>query len=204
MSKTDNTPEWKTRHREAVEESLRFFSNENKTERERWVVRRLLETIAVPFKEEELRPGAEPADIEFGEAKFQIKEILDDGRRRTDEYREQLRRIDASKSEKDLLTSFSPKVVTFEEAVKEAYDFALSLIGNNLYGPLEIAQMDLVIYYDKIETYVQLSEYRNFPELMFRSLSFVSNGPCGVLYCQDCAPGFLIERARNIRHGTVL
>lgn len=204
MSKTDSLPEWKTRHREAVEESLLFFSNGNKTERERWVVRRLLEAIEVSFKEEELQSGAEPADIEFRQARFQVKEILDDGRRRVDEYREQLIRIEAAKSEQDLLMSFSPKVVTFEEAVREAYEYARSLINNNAYGQLEIALMDLVIYYDKIDTYVQHSEYRDFPTLKFRSLSFVSSGPCGVLYCQENAPALLIERANNIRHGTVL
>jgi len=53
-------------------EALHFFSNENKLEREKYLVRQLLEANEINFEEEELFEAEEPADIAFHECNFQV------------------------------------------------------------------------------------------------------------------------------------
>ena len=66
-----------------LEESVRFFDAANKPERERWVANEFLGNLGVEFVESEIQCVAdEPPDIRFRSASFEVKEILDKGRRR--------------------------------------------------------------------------------------------------------------------------
>ena len=61
--------DWKEDHIRALKESLAFFSNKEKPNREKWTVKRLLRALAIDFKEEELKTGAkEPVDVSFRDA----------------------------------------------------------------------------------------------------------------------------------------
>ena len=66
--------------RKHASDTRAFLKNEAKPERERSVCRAFLRTIGVKFNESELvAPTAEPADVAFRTARFQIREMLDPG-----------------------------------------------------------------------------------------------------------------------------
>ena len=79
---SDSNDDWKEPHRKAIQRSIDFFGCEGKFARESWVVRQLLVAIDVSFVDGDLSLGEEPVDVLFREARFQIKELMDSGRRR--------------------------------------------------------------------------------------------------------------------------
>ena len=71
---------------ESAKADLDFFSNRGKPERERWVVSEFLRVAGIPFHESELLSPEQESktDVEFREARFQVKELTDPGLRRTE------------------------------------------------------------------------------------------------------------------------
>jgi hypothetical protein len=66
-----------------IHETRSFFGPKMKPERERSVCRAFLRCLGVAFDEAEIRASTtEPIDVEFRAAKFQIRELLDPGRKR--------------------------------------------------------------------------------------------------------------------------
>ena len=76
------TPRVKER-REALVESVRFFGAQRKPEREVWVADHFLENLNIAYSTEEVvSSDDDPPDVIFRDARFEIKEIMDPGRRR--------------------------------------------------------------------------------------------------------------------------
>jgi hypothetical protein len=99
--------------RAALRESVEFFSSANKPQRERITCIDFLCNLALPFAESEVVSSAdEPPDVVFRSARFEIKEILDQGRRRHDEYRAALERAESATRASDLLEQFTPEDIT--------------------------------------------------------------------------------------------
>jgi hypothetical protein len=80
--------------RQLREEAVRFHSRDSKPERQRWVVREFLSTLGIDAGDEEMisPPEADPLDVKFGSARFQLKEIYDPTERRQAEVKEELQR----------------------------------------------------------------------------------------------------------------
>ena len=77
--------------RERIKKMLQFLSNPRKLDREIWVCTQFLQVLGLKFKDSDLQPSAqEPPDVLFRDARFEVKEVLEEGRTRTDEYREEL------------------------------------------------------------------------------------------------------------------
>ena len=126
---SDNDLDWKEERIRAVKESLAFFSNKKKLDREKWVVRRLLCALHIDFEEEEITEANEPADVSFCYAKFQVKEIPDKGRRRTDEFKTALDKAEKAKDDSDRFEHYTPIDIPFPDVVKQCQTYALSLIS---------------------------------------------------------------------------
>jgi hypothetical protein len=62
----DSEPDWKEERVRALKESLAFFSNKEKLNREKWVVRRLLRALPIDFEEEEMTGAEEPVMYHSG------------------------------------------------------------------------------------------------------------------------------------------
>ena len=76
-----------------AEQANAFLSNARKWERERWVCQRLLQGLNIPSHSEDfLQAGQEPPDVLFGDARFEVFFVLDEGRRLNDEWRAELQR----------------------------------------------------------------------------------------------------------------
>jgi len=102
-------------------DSVRYFSDESRHDRESWIIYSFLENIGVQFVDEEITtPLSDPPDVTFRDSRFEIKEILDPGRRRHLEFKEQLKKAVTTKDPDDLVS---------------AYDFVYDL------SPLDILQL---------------------------------------------------------------
>lgn len=79
--------------RRALKESIAYFSAKNKAERERWVCLELVQNLGIAYDETEIvSPENDPPDVIFRDARFEVKEILDQGRKRHAEYKAALQK----------------------------------------------------------------------------------------------------------------
>ena len=191
----DEQYNWRDERIRSLKESLSFFSNREKLDREKWTVRRLLRALNVEFAEEELTGGDEPVDIYFRDARFQEKEILDENRRRTDEYKKALEVAKAAKDQSELSELYDPIDISFSEVVQKCFDYAKRLLSESKYGPLECKKIDLLIYFNLMNHLVVPPTEIEVKELEFRSLSVVSNRYCMVLYARKDAPKILRDNS---------
>ena len=187
----DRESNWKDDRVEALKESLNFFSNAEKLSREKWVVRQLLRALSIDFKEEELTKAEEPVDVGFRDARFQVKEILDDRRRRTDEFKNKLAKAELAQDHSELLERYTPLYVSFTEIVRHCDSYAKALISRSKYGPLERRNIDLLCYFNWLDYSVVPPTDVVINEVGFRSLSVVSNRYCAVVYASPSAPTLL-------------
>jgi hypothetical protein len=92
----------------ALEKSIEYFSAKNKQERERWVCTEFIKNLGIAFDETEvLSPNDDPPDVTFRDARFEIKEVLDPGRRRHAEYKASLRKAVETSDPLDLVGQFT-------------------------------------------------------------------------------------------------
>ena len=86
-------------------DSVRYFSDERRHDRESWIIYSFLENIGLQFVDEEIiTPLSDPPDVTFRDSQFEIKEILDPGRRRHLEFKEQLRKSISTNDPDDLIS----------------------------------------------------------------------------------------------------
>ena len=187
----DTETDWKNERIKALKESLVFFSNSEKLNREKWVVRRLLHALGVSFKEEEMTEAQEPVDVAFRDAGFQVKELLDEGRRRTDEFKNKLERAKSVKDLGKLLEHYTPIDISFSEIIQRCFAYAESLLNQLKYGPRECKKIDLLCYFNWLDHHVVPLLEVPRKVVGFRSLSIVSNRYCAVVYASSTAPAFL-------------
>lgn len=83
--------------RRALKESIAYFSTKNKAERERWVCLELVQNLGIAYDETEIvSPENDPPDVIFRDARFEVKEILDQGRKRHVSTRPRFKRLSQS------------------------------------------------------------------------------------------------------------
>ncbi len=178
--------------RKAREESVRFFSPKNRRERELWVANEFLTNLGITFDQSELvHIKDDPPDVKFRAANFEIKEILDEGRRR--HAKASLERAYVATSPSELLSDVTPRDITYTEvcALIEARVDELA----TKYAPDARGQMDLLFYVnlDNVYGYVStpLPSLKRLRQTGFRSVSLVIGRLSGVLMFTEAAPEFL-------------
>lgn len=96
--------------RSALAESVKYFSQKNKPERERWICGSFLRNIDSAFDETEiLSQDDEPPDVAFRDVRFEVKEVLDPGRLRHAEYKAAFKKALEASDPQDLIEQFTPK-----------------------------------------------------------------------------------------------
>lgn len=186
-----NEPSWKAERIRELQQSISFFSNSNKLEREKWGVRRLLRALDVDFAESDLSNAPEPVDVAFRGAHFQVKEIPDEGRRRGDEYRNALERAISADQYSQLLEQYTPMDISFANIVTRCFEYSAALLAQRKYGSLESKKLDLLCYFNWKDHHVVSPVEIATVDAGFRSLAIVSNRYCAVAYARDDAPDFL-------------
>jgi len=180
---------------DATKEAIHFFSNNCKSDREVWVVRHFLSQLCIEFSNEDIHASPdEPVDVVYFDAKFQVKEIYDKGRKRGDEYKESLRKAETATSDSDLLEHYSFKKINCDDVASNVAKWAS--VWQQKYGPSECMSTDLLFYFNLQNIHVVgnvLTDVDAYSSKMaaWRSVS-VFLGDCAfVLHVSEKAPGFL-------------
>ena len=174
----------------------RFFSGPGTEERERWVVREFLSRLPVTFDISELRsqPQQSKVDVEFRDARFQVKEIPDPNLRRGDEIKIQYDRVMSAKTLQETVgpndASDVPPIVSGYELVQaEARRLAESKTYRDHKGTL-----DLLYYVTRTRASLITADQARPSELAllgWRSISCLIGNRAMILYTAPEAPSFL-------------
>jgi hypothetical protein len=173
-----------------------LLGNKAKPERERAVCRAFLRAIGVAFKEHELiAPTTEPADVAFRTAQFQIREMLEQNRRRGDDWKEKENKYSQATSLDELLEPYSSQTsVNLEMLVPEIVT-ALSEKAQR-YGA-GCKDIDALVYINLQDKF--LAPDSGWPKIDqlksqgWRSVSFVFPPYGVILFATSIAPSFLTE-----------
>ncbi len=181
---------------DATKNAIRFFSNNCKSDREVWVVRHFLSQLCIEFSNEEIHASSdELVDVAYCDARFQVKEIFDEGRKRGDEYRESLRKAEIATSASDFLEHYQPQKMVCADVVPIVAERA-SKLQQQKYGPSECMSTDLLFYFNLQDIHVVgnvLTDVDAYSSKMaaWRSVSVFSGDCAFVLHVSEKAPGFL-------------
>ena len=189
--------------RKHADDTLRLWSNAQKPERERMICRAFLRCLGVPFREEEFRADSgEPVDISFRLARFQITELLDIGRRRTDEWRDRKRQYQDAQSLTDLVEPvrspdhLSPCSISYREIL----GFLLERFSQKAqhYGVANCAKLDALLcvglkgrHLWPLDITLHLPEIRELQTQGWRSVSMLFIPYSVVVFAGESAPDFL-------------
>jgi hypothetical protein len=190
----------------AAWDDVKYFSNANKDERERWVVSKFLSVLNVEYREEEIR-SLDPhskVDVCFRDASFQIKELTDPDLRRGKMYKDAYASIKAAKSldQVSLVGDVQdvPPIANMYELVLEK---AKELAGDESYRTSK-GQLDLLLYVTRTRASLIHAEQiadEAFSGLGWRSVSCVNEKQAVVLFSSPSAPDFLREKAKILMSG---
>jgi hypothetical protein len=193
---------------ENLEASVAYWASGNKPVRERDTVIDFLKNLGPRFRRSDVRSvpdGQDPPDIRFGLAAFEVKEVLNVGRRRGDEYNAWLEAARRATTYKELwaLSPYNPRDITIADLLNEVERVSLALVGKK-YPVATTRALDLLIYYDLTDV-MGLVE-KPFPTDVvarlegWRSVSVVMSYRAIVFLATPSAPGFLRRAVGSVRH----
>lgn len=189
-----------------VAQAVASFSSKNRRALELYASEQFLEGLGLRFAPADLVQISEenhPIDVTFRDAAFQVKELLDVGRRRHDDLRAEERRLAALRKRveagerigcEQLGRLVEPTDVTLSEITDRAHDQARRL-RDKKYGPSERSSMDLLFYVNLLHQTLALGSLpsTSFAELGYRSVSVVFTYSSIVFHADRNAPSFLRE-----------
>ncbi|WP_152555779.1 DUF1780 domain-containing protein [Ferriphaselus sp. R-1] len=183
----------------SAHEKLLFFSNKGKEKRERWVVSQFLQYYKLDFNKTELvsPPQNSKTDVQFRDANFQIKEIINAGEKRSDEIRATYKCIkNASKLEEVIGPSFIYDIPPPTTIYSLVMDEAKRLASIPKYANIR-HELDLIFYVTRTHAVPIQREEICVKQLMqfgWRTISCLAGSQANVLFASEHAPVFLRER----------
>ncbi len=191
---------------EHAAETRRLFSNAQKPERERKVVRAFLRCLGIEFSDDEINAGqAEPIDVAFRSARFQVTELLDEGRKRGDEWRKREQRYRSAESVLDVVEpAKSPKdYSTPAMSFGEIATCIVAHLSNKVerYGERGCSDVDALVYVNLEGRYLwpteadpNLEALCNLRGQRWRSASVLFLPYSIVMNADKHAPSFLLDK----------
>ena len=186
-----------------LEASVAYFAPGTTKVRELSTASSFIENLRVDFTDAELiSPNDDPPDIIFRDASFEIKEILDPGRLRHAEYKEELKRARTLTKREDSFQMFTPKDAHISDIFDRCESTAAEL--QNRYPAAVRAELDLLFYVNLQKVFRVIGE--PFPSsnrlayLGWRSISFVMGQRSSCLFARPDAPDFIREAVGRIVH----
>jgi Putative endonuclease, protein of unknown function (DUF1780) len=180
--------------RDHVTETRSFFGPKMKPERERTVCRAFLRCSGVKFEESEIIASkTEPVDVEFRSAKFQIRELIESGRKRGDELKKLQQKYASATAIEDLATPYAPsQPLSFDALVPEltiALQEKAAKYGSGCHD------LDALVYVNlegqHLDAKSLIPDMSQLKNQGWRSVSVIF-APWGVvLFAQTTAPEFL-------------
>lgn len=174
-----------------------FLSNARKWERECWVCQRLLQTLKVPYRQDEFAaPPQQPPDVLFREASFEVFVVLDEGRRLNEEWREELQRRRLAQSLRQLIRrEQKPRRINCAELQRRLAPTLRKKAHNYSERGIDPGELDLLAF---VSLKREVPDFNTpFPpptEYLrqgWRSLSLVGPNFARVLFANRDAPEFL-------------
>jgi len=186
--------------RRGLKESIEYFSAKNKVERERWVCLELIQNLGIAYDEAEIiSPEKDPPDVVFRDARFEIKEILDPGRKRHAEYKAALQKALAITDPQELLETYTPKDITPAQ-IGERVQTELRGLKYH-YPPAVCGGTDLLFYVNLLEHQLKIGVMpaaADFNSFGWRSISAVLGWGALVFFAAPSAPTFLCVKAGEV------
>lgn len=176
--------------RSALRESVKYFSGKNKAARERWVCHEFILNLGFVADEAEVKTSNDdPPDVVFRNCRFEIKEILDQGRHRHAEYKASLQRALVATEPQELLTSFTPKDIT----PQQIGDLIVKELEARLqhYAPTIRQHLDILFYVNLKEHFLKAGPMPpaiEFAPYGWRSVSAIMDGGALVMFAAPDAP----------------
>lgn len=181
---------------EGLKASVAFYSPQNKTERELWVANAFLRNLGMLIPPNKLiASDMDPPDVVFEDAKFEIKEILDVGRCRHAEYKQELKEVRSSDSTAKAFRSFRPKDIHISQVYELCRTEAEKLVSKYSVGTRR--DLDLLFYVNLRHVVDIIAE--PFPSVLaiagygWRSISFVKGRRSCCFFADHSAPFFLLN-----------
>lgn len=180
--------------RNGLKESVDFFASQDKFILESWVVVEFLTNFSMQFAEADLVRGSDPPDVIFRDAQFEVKEILDKGRKRHAEFKQALVQANAATDPAELLEEYTPKDISIQELYALIHSRAAHYAARKYSHDIR-EQIDL-LFYVNLEDVIGFIE-TPFPDvtplalLGYRSVSFLEGHRSCVLCANSNAPSFL-------------
>jgi hypothetical protein len=171
----------------------------------RWVCDRFLQNLGVSFAPTELVSVDDQApDVLFREVRFEVKEWLDQDRRRTDEYREELRQAKLASSSEELWEYLTPEDLTPDMIVSDIESRISGWAAK--YEPRFRGSLDLLVYHNRAGHFFKKSPVvpstDTFSTFGFRSVSMTTDSRAWVLWASPSAPSPIASMVGSIRrHG---
>jgi hypothetical protein len=182
-------------------ESVHFFSSDMKPERERIACADFLRALGIAFSPKDLVSDDQedsPTDVKFGDALFQVREALDQGRKRHDEIRAHR---DCLKSAKSIEDTLPIREDTFDEKKPLSYTEVYAVVTEALiekyerYGQKVCSDLDALVYVNLLDRFLTPNFSRPaYAALLaqgWRSVSFFLFPYSHVIYATEVAPEFL-------------
>jgi len=189
--------------KESAWQDVKYFSNSNKEERERWVVSDFLSVLGIEHSVADLQSLEQESkvDVRFRNAQFQVKEIPDPNLLRGKMYKDTYNSINMAKSlgEVSLVGDLHdlPQISCMYELVLEK---AGDLANSETYRDTK-SVLDLLIYVTRPRaSLIQAHEIKSedFAEFGWRSVSCINSKQGVVLYSSQSAPKFIADRSQNV------
>jgi len=178
-----------------AEASIAFLSNPSKKERERLACIAFLRCLGVSFqKDHVISIDDDPPDVRFDGANFEVKEYLDDNRRRHDEYKKKLERLEKAQKLSDLLEPYTPLgPLVVSEVAGSITEFLEEWAS--IYGKEICSTLDALVYFNLAERYLTDEGSRpgvsDMVDQGWRSVSTITNTLSYVFFASPTAPDFL-------------
>lgn len=183
---------------ESTKGAIKYLSGAHKKERELWVANEFLNNLSIAFDKQELKPiNSNAPDVLFRDIYFEVKEILNKGRKRHHEYKKKLKKIQKAQSMEELMPLYEPKEISLQEVVNRIDEEIINLN----YSPDFTRDTD-ILFYVNLLTYRLYSD-RNFKIInskkwqKWRSVSMVMGKTSLVLWVSDDAPEILKNKKLN-------
>lgn len=192
--------EYKKELIEHFQNSVRLFSNKGKKELEFWIAKRFLDITGVSYLESNLQqPKDDPPDVILNAARFEIMELYDNARRRHDEYKEKLKKVEAAKNYSEVINveNWDLEPLSLEELLAVADKRLKKKKGH--YSPGAKANLDVLIYVNLQKIIIDEEDFiftspipQDCSFRQWRSVSLLFNRQivC-VAYASSSAPEFI-------------
>lgn len=188
--------------------SVDYFSGPNKQTRELWIVENFLKVSRVRYIRADLVPSPQdPPDVLVKRGCFELKELMDPGRKRHQEYKEALKRLSRPIRKIELLERRPVRTLSHVE-VAEMIKSLLKELQLKYPPRLRIA-MDLLVYVNLQDVFGidgHLPPSIDFRGFGWRSVSAVTGTQAWTYQVRKDAPRWLVNRVgriSSIRKGNI-